>query len=112
VPSGGYMLSISFDNLAKLILAITLILICLTIAFIRFAVKTVPENKRVVVFRVGKCLGSRGPGIETEILGITQSKRSDELIKVGSWIEGQLKDALYRSSRSWGFDVVKISVET
>jgi len=49
--------------------------------------------------------------IETEIMDIARSKKSDELINLGGWIEGQLKDVLYRSSRSWGFDVIKLTIE-
>ncbi len=169
------MSSISFDVLAKLIIVLALALFCLAIVFIRFAVKTVPENKRVIVFRLGKSLGSRGPGIvtivpgidtaiwvdvqrtyryrytdlptsddqkmsfvitlegkvvdpeksvvnvpnlenalskaiEAEIVELTRSKKSDELVDLGGWIEGRLKDVLYRAGRSWGFDVIELVV--
>jgi len=170
------MPSISFDALVRLIFALALTLFFLVIALIRFAVKTVPENKRVVVFRLGRSIGSRGPGIvtiipvidsaiwvdlqrtyrrrysdlptsdnqkiscaitlegkvidpeksvlnvpnlenalskviETETRDIARSKKSDKLINLGSWIEGQLKYVLYRSSRSWGFDVIRLTVD-
>ncbi len=170
------MPSISFDTLVKLILALALALFFLVIALVRSAVKTVPENKRVVIFRLGKSIGSHGPGIvtlipvidtaiwvdlqrtchyrysdlptlddqkitcaitlegkvidpeksvvnvpdlenalskaiEAEIMDIARSKKSDELVNLGSWIEDQLKYVLYRSSRSWGFDVIRLTVD-
>jgi regulator of protease activity HflC (stomatin/prohibitin superfamily) len=170
------MPSMSCDVLVKIMIAVALVSFFLAIAFIRFAVKTIPENKRVVIFRLGKSLGSRGPGIvilipiidsaiwvdlqrtyhfkysnlpisnsqriscaitlegkvidpeksvlnvpnlenalskriETEIMDIARSKRRDELINLGGWVEGQLKEALYRSSGSWGFEVTQLILD-
>ncbi len=51
------------DMLLLFIFIIAATLFFLAIAFISFAVKIVPENKRVVIMRLGKVLGSRGPGI-------------------------------------------------
>ncbi len=170
------MSSISFDVVSKLIVAITLVLIFAGIAFIRFAIKIVPENKRIVLLRAGRSLGTRGPGlvsiiplidmvawvdlqntyrfrysnmptsdnrkischvtlegkifdpeksvlnvpnlenalskvIETEIMNIARSQKSDELINLGGWLEDQLKDVVCRSSRSWGLDAVELMID-
>lgn len=39
------------------------VLIVLVIVFLATAIKIVPEYKRVVVFRLGRCIGSKGPGL-------------------------------------------------
>jgi regulator of protease activity HflC (stomatin/prohibitin superfamily) len=46
------------------------VLICLIIAvivlvviFLAAAIKIVPEYKRLVVFRLGRCIGPKGPGL-------------------------------------------------
>jgi regulator of protease activity HflC (stomatin/prohibitin superfamily) len=166
---------ITFDFVLKIIVAIALALFFLATAFISFAVKIVPENKRIVLFRAGRSLGTRGPGIvtviplidmvawvdlqsvyrfryssvpasdnrkiscqvtlegkvidpeksvlnvpnlekalykviETEIIDIARDKKSDELIHLDGWLEYQLKDVAYRSSRSWGFDIIKLTI--
>ncbi len=170
------MSSISFDVVVKAAVIIGLALFFLTTAFVRFSTKIVPENKRVVMMRFGKTLGSHGPGIvtlipmidyaiwvdlqptfhfeygnlptadhrqiscavtlegkvtdpeksvlnvpnlenalskviETEITDIARSMNSDELRQRRDWLEGQLKDVLYRSSRGWGFEVRNLSVQ-
>jgi regulator of protease activity HflC (stomatin/prohibitin superfamily) len=170
------MSSIFSDILLKLIVVIALALFFLVTAFISFAVKIVPENKRVVIMRFGKFLGSRGPGIvtiipiidfaiwvdlqqtycykynnlltsdnqkmscaitlegkvidpeksvlnvpnlenalskviETEMMDIARSKNSHELTQRRNWLEGRLKDVLYRSSKSWGFEVSKLVID-
>ncbi len=170
------MPSISSDVLIKFVIFTVLALFFLATGFIRLAIKIVPENKRVVIMRFGKILGSRGPGIvtiipiidsaiwidlqktfrykysdlptsdnqkisyavtlegevtdpeksvlnvpnlenalskviETEIMSITRSKQSDELVQRRDWLEGQLKDVLYRSSRSWGFEVKGLIID-
>jgi regulator of protease activity HflC (stomatin/prohibitin superfamily) len=56
------MPSNSFDFLSKLAIVVLLAAFFIVSSFIRYAIKTVPEEKRIVVFRLGKCLGSRGPG--------------------------------------------------
>ena len=169
------MSSISTDVLVKGGVVIGLALFFLATAFVRFSTKTVPENKRVVIMRFGKILGSQGPGIvtlipiidyaiwvdlqpifhykyanlptsdnqkiscaitlegkvtdpeksvlnvpnlenalseviETEITDIARSKSSDELMQRRDWLESQLKDVLYRSSRVWGFEVRRLSI--
>lgn len=37
--------------------------VVLLIVFLAAAIKIVPEYKRLVVFRLGRCIGSRGPGL-------------------------------------------------
>jgi len=54
-------------TLENLIIVIALISFFVAIGFVRLAIKTVPENKRVVIFRLGKSVGSHGPGIVTII---------------------------------------------
>mgnify|MGYP000949468368 CR=1 FL=1 len=48
--------------------------------------------------------------IETGITDIARSMSSDELRQRRDWLESQLKDVLYRSSRSWGFEVSRLSI--
>ncbi|GAP06056.1 membrane protease subunits, stomatin/prohibitin homologs [Anaerolinea thermolimosa] len=48
--------------------------------------------------------------IEIEITDIVKSKSRDELMQRRDWLEDQLKDVLYRSSRLWGFEVSKLSI--
>ena len=55
------------DSLAQASVVTGLVLFFLATAFIRFSIKIVPENKRVVIMRLGKILGSQGPGIITLI---------------------------------------------
>ena len=167
---------IAFEGLVKIITPFALASFFLVIAFIRFAVKTVPENKRVIVFRFGKSLGSQGPGIvtilpiidlaiwvdlektyqfrysnlltsdnqliscavtlegkvtdpeksvlnvpnlenslskiiETKMIDIARSRRSDELIQRRDWLEDELKHVIYQSSRSWGSTVTQLSID-
>lgn len=51
------------DTLLQFILLIAVALFMLATAFVSFAIKIIPENKRVVVMRLGKMIGSRGPGL-------------------------------------------------
>ena len=39
------------------------VLIVLVVIFLAAAIKIVPEYKRVVVFRLGRCIGAKGPGL-------------------------------------------------
>lgn len=39
------------------------VLILIVILFLAMALKVVPEYKRLVVFRLGRCIGQRGPGL-------------------------------------------------
>ncbi|MRS05186.1 hypothetical protein EG832_18530 [bacterium] len=170
------MSSITTDVLIKAVVVIGLALFFMVTAFVAFFTKIVPENKRVVIMRLGKILGSQGPGIvtlvpiidyaiwvdlnpsfhyrycdlptidnqkiscgvtlegkvtdpeksvlnvpnlenalskviETEITDIASSKSRDELRQRRDWLESQLKDVLYRSSRLWGFEVSTLSIQ-
>ena len=42
---------------------VTFILVLLGIIILAMAIRVVPEYKRLVVFRLGRCLGARGPGL-------------------------------------------------
>lgn len=42
---------------------VTIFLIILAFAILAMAVRIVPEYRRLVVFRLGRCLGARGPGL-------------------------------------------------
>lgn len=42
---------------------VTIFLIFLAFAVLAMAVRIVPEYRRLVVFRLGRCLGARGPGL-------------------------------------------------
>ncbi len=46
-------------------------------AFLSSAIKVVPEYQRLVVFRLGRCVGTRGPGIVILIPVIDQGVRVD-----------------------------------
>ena len=61
------MSSMNPDVLAQAAVVIGLALFFLATAFVRFSIKIVPENKRVVIMRMGKILGCQGPGIVTLI---------------------------------------------
>ncbi len=39
------------------------VLLILLVIFLAAAIKIVPEYKRIVVFRLGRCIGSKGPGL-------------------------------------------------
>ncbi len=56
------MPSLPDDTLFRAVV-IALAAFLLAAAFVSFSIKIVPENKRIVVFRLGRSLGSRGPGI-------------------------------------------------
>ena len=38
-------------------------LVLLVFAFVASAIRVVPEYSRLVVFRLGRCVGTKGPGI-------------------------------------------------
>ena len=39
------------------------VVVLLLIVFLAAAIKIVPEYRRVVVFRLGRCIGPKGPGL-------------------------------------------------
>ncbi len=54
------------------------LIVIAVIAFLFSAIKIVPEYQRLVVFRVGRCIGSKGPGIVLLIpFGIDRPVRVD-----------------------------------
>lgn len=164
------------DAVLKLVCISTIAVFFIAIVLIRVSIKILPENKRVVMMRLGKIIGSRGPGIvlmipfidfaiwvdlqqafhykfsdvptldhrkitlavalegkvtdpeksvlnvpnlenslskviETEIIDIAGSKNRDELVQRRDWLEGQLKDVLYRSTKMWGFEVSRFVID-
>src|SRR5512136_308279 len=55
-------MSPSFVKILIFIIILAVVAFFIAAAFLRYAVKTVPGDKRVVVLRMGKSIGSRGPG--------------------------------------------------
>jgi regulator of protease activity HflC (stomatin/prohibitin superfamily) len=53
------------------------IILLLLIAFLASALKIVPEYQRLVVFRLGRCIGARGPGLIILIPFIDRAVRVD-----------------------------------
>ncbi len=53
------------------------VLILIVIAFLTSAIKIVPEYARLVVFRLGRCIGDRGPGLVLLIPFIDRAVRVD-----------------------------------
>jgi len=51
------------DGLTTTVYCLIGVLVLLAAAFFLMAVKIVPEYQRLVVFRLGRCVGERGPGL-------------------------------------------------
>jgi len=51
--------------------------VLIAVAFIASAIKIIPEYQRLVVFRMGRCIGAKGPGIIILIPIIDRSVRAD-----------------------------------
>jgi len=51
--------------------------IVLALAFLANAIRIVPEYQRLVVFRLGRCIGARGPGIVILIPVVDRAVRTD-----------------------------------
>jgi regulator of protease activity HflC (stomatin/prohibitin superfamily) len=49
--------------LIKMLVVLVVAVLLIAIAYISNGLKIVPESDRLVVFRLGKCIGMRGPGI-------------------------------------------------
>lgn len=66
-------------NVASLSTVICLlgVIVLVFIVFLATAIKIVPEYQRVVVFRLGRCLGERGPGLVLLIPFIDRPVRVD-----------------------------------
>ena len=63
-------------DLTPLIWVTGFILVVL-VAFLASAIRIVPEYQRLVVFRLGRCLGTKGPGIVILIPVVDQAKMVD-----------------------------------
>jgi regulator of protease activity HflC (stomatin/prohibitin superfamily) len=50
-------------NFVLVIFIITVVLLVAAIVFFQAAIKIVPEEKRIVILRMGRSIGSRGPGL-------------------------------------------------
>ncbi len=61
----------------ELVYCLVGIIVLLLIIFLATAIKIVPEYQRVVVFRLGRCIGSRGPGLVLLIPFIDRAVRVD-----------------------------------
>jgi regulator of protease activity HflC (stomatin/prohibitin superfamily) len=53
------------------------VIILILIVFLASALKIVPEYQRLVVFRLGRCVGAKGPGLVILIPFVDQAKRVD-----------------------------------
>jgi regulator of protease activity HflC (stomatin/prohibitin superfamily) len=67
----------TFDAASTTIYCLIGVVILVAIAFLTSAVKIVPEYQRLVVFRLGRCIGDRGPGIVLLIPFIDRAVRVD-----------------------------------
>ncbi|MCS6907746.1 MAG: SPFH domain-containing protein, partial [Anaerolineales bacterium] len=53
------------------------IVVVLAVLFLASAIRVVPEYQRLVVFRLGRCIGSKGPGIVILIPVVDRAVRVD-----------------------------------
>jgi regulator of protease activity HflC (stomatin/prohibitin superfamily) len=53
------------------------VVILVVLVFLSSAIKIVPEYKRLVVFRLGRCVGQRGPGLVLLIPFVDTAVRVD-----------------------------------
>jgi regulator of protease activity HflC (stomatin/prohibitin superfamily) len=65
------------DSSALTVLCLFGGIILVIIVFVANAVRIVPEYQRLVVFRVGRCIGAKGPGIVLLIPVIDRAVRAD-----------------------------------
>jgi len=65
-----------YSSLTTLICVIAFVAIAL-VAFLASAIRIVPEYQRLVVFRLGRCLGAKGPGLVLLIPIVDQAKMVD-----------------------------------
>ncbi|RME90243.1 MAG: SPFH/Band 7/PHB domain protein [Anaerolineae bacterium] len=59
------------------VLCLVGLVVVVAIAFLSSAVKVVPEYQRLVVFRLGRCIGERGPGLVLLIPIVDRAVRVD-----------------------------------
>ncbi len=52
-----------FEDSGILVLCLIGVVIILLVVFLAAAIKIVPEYRRIVVFRLGRCIGAKGPGL-------------------------------------------------
>ncbi|MCJ7625494.1 MAG: SPFH domain-containing protein, partial [Anaerolineaceae bacterium] len=59
------------------------VVVLMLLVFMTSAIKIVPEYQRVVVFRLGRCIGARGPGLVILIPFVDRPVRVDlrELVR-------------------------------
>jgi regulator of protease activity HflC (stomatin/prohibitin superfamily) len=65
------------DLFGNVILCLIGAAVLLALAFIANAIRIVPEYQRLVVFRLGRCIGARGPGIVFLIPVVDRAVRTD-----------------------------------
>lgn len=65
------------DSISMLVLCLVGIVILLVLVFLVNAIKVVPEYQRLVVFRLGRCIGDKGPGLVILIPFIDRPIRVD-----------------------------------
>jgi regulator of protease activity HflC (stomatin/prohibitin superfamily) len=65
------------DTLGGTVLCLVGAIIVLALAFLANAIRIVPEYQRLVFFRLGRCLGARGPGIVFLIPVVDRAVRTD-----------------------------------
>ena len=64
------------DSLSPLLCVVGFVVVVLVV-FLASAIRIVPEYQRLVVFRLGRCLGTKGPGIVILIPIVDQAKMVD-----------------------------------
>jgi regulator of protease activity HflC (stomatin/prohibitin superfamily) len=66
-----------FESVGGTALCLVGAVVLIAVAFIASAIKIIPEYQRIVVFRMGRCIGAKGPGIVILIPIIDRSVRVD-----------------------------------
>lgn len=66
-----------FESVGGTALCLVGAVVLIAVAFIASAIKIIPEYQRLVVFRMGRCVGAKGPGIVILIPIIDRSVRVD-----------------------------------
>lgn len=66
-----------FESVGGTALCLVGAVVLIAVAFIASAIKIIPEYKRLVVFRMGRCIGAKGPGIIILIPIVDRSVRVD-----------------------------------
>src|SRR5512140_1656838 len=65
------------DPTTVTVLCLVGVIIVAVLVFLTSAIKVVPEYQRLVVFRLGRCLGDRGPGLVLLIPFVDRPVRVD-----------------------------------